>query len=133
MTQQSLVRLSEVTNNLWHLLLNRPLQHNAFNTASAHQLIQHCQRIRTSNKNGDSLRTAVLLSGQGRSFCSGADLKERQSLTNSKKWMEQHHVFEQMFNALAQLEEPTIACVEGFALGRNALFHRIRRHFSDLH
>lgn len=118
MTQNSLVRLSEVTNHLWHLLLNRPLQHNAFNTALAHQLIQHCQRIR---KNRDPLRTAVLLSGQGRSFCSGADLKERQSLTNSKQWMEQHHVFEQMFDALAQLEEPTIACVEGFALGRNVL------------
>ena len=31
--------------------------------------------------------------------------------------MEQHHVFEKMFNSIAQLKQSTIACVEGFALG----------------
>ena len=133
MTQPSLVRLGALNNNLWHLLLNRPTQHNAFNTALAHQLVQHCQEIRASSKKGESVRPAVLLSGQGRSFCSGADLKERQSLTNSKQWMEQHHVFEEMFDALAKLEEPTIACVEGFALGRETALYRLRDGLFDLH
>ena len=114
MLQNSFVCLNEISKKLWHLLLNRPSYHNAFNTAFAHQLIAHCDRIRSSDDN----RTAVIVSGQGRSFCSGADLKERQTIQNSKQWMEQHHIFEQMFQSLAQLKQPTIACVEGFALGR---------------
>lgn len=115
MTQNSFVRLNEISKNLWHLLLNRPSYHNAFNTELAHELIAHCHQIRTSK----DIRAAVIISGQGRSFCSGADLKERQALKSSKQWMEQHHIFERMFNSLAQLKQPTIACVEGFALGRN--------------
>jgi enoyl-CoA hydratase len=117
MTQNALVRLNELSKNLWHLLFNRPAYHNAFNTEFAHQLIAHCQRIRTSKET----RTAILVSGQGSSFCSGADLKERQGLTDTKEWMKQHHVFEQMFNSLAQLKQPTIACVEGYALGKNSI------------
>jgi enoyl-CoA hydratase/carnithine racemase len=123
MTQNSFVRLNEISKNLWHLLLNRPSYHNAFNTALAHQLIANCDRIRTSNDN----RAAVIISGQGQSFCSGADLKERQSIKNSKQWMEQHQIFEQMFNSLAQLKQPTIACVEGFALGKNLIIEISKR------
>ena len=115
MTQNSLVRLNGISNNIWHLLFNRPSYHNAFNTAFANELITHCDRIRTSKEN----RTVVIVSGQGKSFCSGADLKERQGIKSSKQWMEQHHIFENMFNSLAKLKQPTIACVEGFALGRN--------------
>ncbi|UJR10045.1 hypothetical protein I4U23_014267 [Adineta vaga] len=112
MTQNSFVRLNEISKNLWHLLLNRPKYHNAFNTEFAQQLIAHCQRIQTSK----DIRSAVIVSGQGQSFCSGADLKERQNITESKQWKEQHQIFERMFNSLAQLKQPTIACIEGFAL-----------------
>jgi enoyl-CoA hydratase len=114
MTQNPFVRLNGISNHIWHLLLNRASYHNAFNTALAQQLIDNCHRISTSN----DARTVVIISGQGKSFCSGADLKERQGIKSSKQWMEQHHIFEQMFNSLAQLKQPTIACVEGFALGR---------------
>ena len=114
MTLNSFVRLNRISNNIWHLLLNRPSYHNAFNTELAYELIAHCHEINTSSDIG----AVVVVSGQGRSFCSGADLKERRSLTSSKQWMEQHHIFERMFNSLAQLKQPTIACVEGFALGR---------------
>lgn len=113
MIQNSFVRFNEISNKIWHLLLNRPSYHNAFNTALAHQLIDYCNKIHTSKHNP----TVVIISGQGRSFCSGADLKERQSIKSSKQWMEQHHIFEQMFNSLAQIKQPTIACIEGFALG----------------
>ncbi|CAF2394014.1 unnamed protein product [Rotaria sp. Silwood2] len=112
MTKNSFVRLNGISNNIWHLLLNRPAYHNAFNTELAHELITCCNRINTSN----DIRAAVIISGEGRSFCSGADLKERQSIKSSKQWMQQHHIFERMFNSLAQLKQPTIACVEGFAL-----------------
>jgi enoyl-CoA hydratase/carnithine racemase len=125
MIQNSFVRLNEISNKIWHLLLNRPSYHNAFNTALANQLIEHCDQIRTSNDH----RAAVILSGQGRSFCSGADLKERQSIKSSKQWMEQHQIYEHMFNSLAQLKQPTIACVEGFALGRNLIIFISKKLF----
>lgn len=115
MTQNSLVQLNKISKNLWHLLFNRPTYHNAFNTEFAQQLIARCQQIRASKE----IRSAVIVSGQGKSFCSGADLKERQHIAEPKQWMEQHHIFERMFNSLAQLKLPTIACVEGFALGKN--------------
>ncbi len=115
MTQNSFVRLHGISNHIWHLLLNRPSYHNAFNTALAQELIDHCHRISTS----EHKRTVVIISGEGKSFCSGADLKERQGIKSSKQWMEQHHIFEKMFCSLAQLKQPTIACVEGFALGTN--------------
>lgn len=113
MTQNSYIRLNGIANNILHLLMNRPSFHNAFNTQLANELIMHCQHINESNH----IR-AVIISGEGRSFCSGADLKERQSLKTSKQWMEQHHIFELMFDSLAKLKHPTIACVEGFSLGR---------------
>jgi enoyl-CoA hydratase/carnithine racemase len=125
MKQNSFVRLNEISKKIWHLLLNRPSFHNAFNTELAEELIGHCGRIRTSNDN----RVAVIISGQGRSFCSGADLKERQSIKSSKQWMEQHQIFEHMFNSLAQLKQPTIACVEGFALGRNRIISILKKLF----
>ena len=113
MPQNSFVRLNDLSNKIWHLLLNRPSYHNAFNTILAHQLIDCCQQIRESK----DIRSAVIISGQGRSFCSGADLKERQSIKTLQQWMEQHRIYEHMFDSLAKIKQPTIACVEGYALG----------------
>lgn len=112
MAQNSLVRLNDLSNKIWHLLLNRPSYHNAFNTALAHQLIEYCKQIRESK----DIRSAIIISGQGRSFCSGADLKERQSIKNLQQWMEQHRIYEHMFDSLAKIKQPTIACIEGYAL-----------------
>lgn len=122
MKSNSFVYLNEISKKISHFIFNRPSYHNAFNTEFARQLIEHCQRIRTLNDHP----TVVILSGQGQSFCSGADLKERQSIQSSEQWMKQHHIFEQMFNSIAQLKQPTIACVEGFALGRSS-FHSIAK------
>lgn len=114
---QKLVNLSKLANHIWHLRLNRPTQHNAFNTALAQELIEHCHNINENLSKKNVLINAVLLSGEGKSFCSGADLKERKSLESFEQWQEQHKIFEDMFNAIAKIRPPTIACVEGFALG----------------
>lgn len=92
------------------IVLNRPEARNAFNTEMAHQLIEICQLIDTSKA-----RVVLLTSSDEKAFCAGADLKERNNMTEPE-WLEQHKVFQTMFNSLQDLKQPVIAAVDGFAL-----------------
>ncbi|CAF4576701.1 unnamed protein product, partial [Didymodactylos carnosus] len=91
---------------------NRPSVRNAFNTQLAKDLIRSCAWI----KDQHSALRVLILNGEGDTFCSGADLKDRNQL-NTEQWHEQHQIFEEMFESLLQLEIPTIAAIEGFAVG----------------
>ncbi|MEH6941721.1 enoyl-CoA hydratase/isomerase family protein [Bacillus sp. JJ722] len=90
--------------------LNRPEARNAFTTEMATELLRIFQNISKSD-----VRVVVMLSSQAKAFCSGADLKERNDMTD-QEWREQHHLFERMFYALADLPQPVIAVVDGYAL-----------------
>lgn len=89
------------------LTLNRPERHNALN-------IELCDSIRTAARHAfTNSSRAIVITGNGRSFCSGADLKEvygqefTQSLYN-------------MLHTLSQLPIPLIAAVNGAAIGGGA-------------
>lgn len=90
--------------------LNRPEARNAFTTAMASELLQIFRNISNSD-----IRVVILMSSTSTAFCSGADLKERNGMTD-QEWRLQHHLFEQMFYALADLPQPVIAVVDGYAL-----------------
>ena len=93
------------------IILNRPEARNAFTTEMAEQLKDICQSI------GNSDTRAVLLgSSDSKAFCAGADLKERNNMTESE-WKEQHHLFRNMFNAIQDMKQPVIAVVDGYAVG----------------
>jgi enoyl-CoA hydratase/carnithine racemase len=96
-------------NSIAILSLNRPQLRNAFNTETATLLVKYYENI----KSNPSYR-AIILTGSGSCFCSGADLKERNSL-NSSQWREQHLIFQKMFK-IGNIGIPTIAAVESFAL-----------------
>ena len=97
-----------------HLYLNRPQVHNAFNATMIAELDEALERA-SQNK---SLRV-IVLSGQGKSFCAGADLN----------WMKEiiHYSFQQNLEESLQLAEvlyklyalpkPTVAMVNGTAIG----------------
>jgi len=98
------------TGTLAVLTLNRPGALNAMNTQMITELL-HLFREQAYNQ---ELRCMVLTGTGGRSFSTGGDLKERNGMSN-EQWRHQHHLIEEMFEALWNFPVPIIAAVEGFA------------------
>ncbi|HEU4440586.1 MAG TPA: enoyl-CoA hydratase-related protein [Burkholderiales bacterium] len=99
-----------------HILLvrlNRPQVLNALNTQMGKD--QHDLWTRLTAEPG-ALRCVVLTGAGDRAFCAGADLKERDGMTETV-WRTQHEVFERAFMALMELPLPIIAAVNGHAFG----------------
>jgi enoyl-CoA hydratase/carnithine racemase len=95
------------------ITLNRPQVLNALNTQMGKD--QHDLWTRLTAEPG-ALRCAVLTGAGDRAFCAGADLKERDGMTETV-WRAQHEVFERAFMALMELPLPIIAAVNGHAFG----------------
>lgn len=92
--------------------LNRPESLNALNTQMGHDLVLCFRRL-----SQDIEVRAVVLRGAGeRAFCAGADLKERDGMTD-QQWLDQHRVFEDAFRSVLECRAPVIVVVEGHALG----------------
>lgn len=96
--------------------LARPEVHNAFNAALIGELRQLFRRL--ANEPAENLR-AVVLAGEGPSFCAGADVNwMRASLGLAREQNEQDAmVMAEMFDAIDRCPAPVIARVHGAALG----------------
>jgi enoyl-CoA hydratase/carnithine racemase len=94
------------------LIMDRPEALNALSTDQALALTQACAEVADRSDIG----AVILASALERSFCVGADLKERQTF-DDHDFAAQRPIFVSAFAALRDLEMPTIAAVEGFALG----------------
>jgi enoyl-CoA hydratase/carnithine racemase len=91
--------------------LNRPDAANALNTRMGEELLHAWSHLAVR----DDLR-CVILAGAGRHFCAGADLKERNGMSDHD-WSAQHEVFEAMIRAQLRVPVPVIAAVNGAAVG----------------
>ncbi|MFH1724332.1 MAG: enoyl-CoA hydratase-related protein [Elusimicrobiota bacterium] len=94
--------------------LNRPKVHNAFNA----EMIGELRRLFSELAADEGVRR-VILTGEGKSFCAGADLKW---LGSGRDAPYERHVAEtmelsRMFRAIYDLDKPVIAAVNGAALG----------------
>ncbi len=92
------------------LTLNRPGALNAMNTRMMTELLS---LFREQSYN-DDLRCMVMAGSGSRAFSTGGDLKERNGMSN-EQWRQQHHLIEEMFEALWNFPLPIVAAVEGFA------------------
>ncbi len=91
--------------------LNRPASANAFNTQMARDLVNVFEDLALDA--GDT--RCVVLTGAGEKvFCAGADLKERDGMTD-EAWVLQHVVYERMVRAVINCPVPVIAAVNGAA------------------
>ena len=93
--------------------LNRPQVLNALNTQMGKDKIDLWTRLAAEP---GALRCVVLSGAGDRAFCAGADLKERDGMTETV-WRAQHEIFERAFMALMELPLPVIAAVNGHAFG----------------
>ena len=93
--------------------LNRPSALNALSTQMGRELYELWMRI--TAEPGDT-RCVVLTGAGDRAFCAGADLKERDGMSQGD-WQAQHELFERGFMALMELPLPVIAALNGHAFG----------------
>jgi enoyl-CoA hydratase/carnithine racemase len=92
--------------------LNRPDALNALSTALAREVVDVTSEIaRTVDA-----RAVVLTAAGDRAFCVGADLKERNAMSDDDL-RAQRVVFRAAFGGVLQLPQPVVAAVHGFALG----------------
>ncbi len=99
-----------------HLLLvtlNRPQVLNALNTQMGKDKLDLWTRLAAEP---GEVRCVVLTGAGERAFCAGADLKERDGMSEAV-WRAQHEIFERAFVALMELPLPVIAAVNGHAYG----------------
>lgn len=104
----------EKTGPMATLWMNRPEVFNAFNEALIADLSAACSAL-----DSDPAVRVVVLAGRGRHFSAGADLNwmQRASVSNQDDNLKDARQFAQMLHLLSNLSKPTIARVQGLALG----------------
>lgn len=106
----------KIENNIACITLNRPEVFNSFNREMALQL----QDILDDCKTNDDVR-AIVLTGNGKAFCAGQDLKEVTSpeLNPGFKTILEEH-YNPIILKIRHIEKPIIAAVNGVAAGAGA-------------
>lgn len=94
--------------------MNRPEVHNAFDEALIADLTAACRQLDAD----DSVR-AVVLAGRGKSFSAGADLAwmKRAASYTVEENLTDAGALAAMLRTLADMKKPTVARVQGAALG----------------
>ena len=96
------------------LTLNRPEKLNAINDALSHALKSAIKEAAS-----DDNVSVILLTGAGRAFSAGADLKEAASNGRrpQREALNSANNSTSVYNALIACDKPVIAAVNGYALG----------------
>jgi methylglutaconyl-CoA hydratase len=96
------------------LWMNRPERHNAFDAALIAELTKTLGELET-----DETTRVVILAGRGASFCAGADLAWMKACGEAdfEQNLDDARRLAELLRRLAQLPKPTIARVQGPAIG----------------
>jgi len=95
--------------------LNRSDAANALSEALVGALELAFAELAADVKGGGDVR-AVVLTGAGKAFCAGADLKERRAMTLEQTWAFLD-VLNRLVNAVAAFPRPVVAAINGAAFG----------------
>jgi enoyl-CoA hydratase/carnithine racemase len=102
----------EVRDNVALITLRRPDQLNAIDADTVAELDGILSRIES-----DRDVRAVVITGEGKAFSAGADIKEFNELETADDFRAFLHDLERTFRRLEQLAQPSVAAVNGIAFG----------------
>ena len=88
--------------------LNRPEVLNAMNTQMGIDLLDAFDGFCANPR----AQRCIVVTGAGRAFCAGGDLKQRNGMTD-EQWQDQHLIFERAVRAIVGCPVPVIAAVNG--------------------
>jgi len=105
------VEISLLESGILQINLNRPEQLNALNQA----VLERLSSIFHDIKQDKTIKT-ILLSGQGKAFCAGADIKQLTHL-DGQRGLLFARFGQKIFRQLELLGKPSLAAIQGFAFG----------------
>ena len=105
--------LFDLTDQVAVITPNRPAVRNAMNRELSHALMEALQRVQAEA----DIRAAII-TGAGRTFCAGADLKERAQIGRAADASVASVIEANQTTGLARmvLEKPCIAAIDGYCL-----------------
>jgi enoyl-CoA hydratase len=103
--------------NVGIITLNRPERLNAINGGLLRDFIEQLKTARE-----DKEAVSVILTGAGRAFCAGEDLKESSAGKSFETWIEETDGLQEIQRMIMRLGKPLIAAVQGYALGGGCEF-----------
>jgi enoyl-CoA hydratase len=112
MSEQGRVRYDKA-GAVGHILFDRPAARNAMTPAMYAELDAICESIRADTE----LRAVTLRGAGGRSFVSGSDIAQFLDFTSGEDGIDYERRMENHLQAIATIPVPTIAVIEGWAVG----------------
>jgi len=106
-----IVKIVSTDAGILHLALNRPEQLNALN----HEVLKRLNQLFLDAKTDASVK-AILLTGEGKAFCAGADIKELAALDGTSG-VTFARFGQSVFRHLELLGKPSLAAIQGYAFG----------------
>ncbi len=105
------LQVSSPASGILQIHLNRPKQLNAL----SHDVLKQLSQTLDQAKNDKAVR-AILLTGEGKGFCAGADIKELAEL-NGVDGLKFATFGQAVMSQLENLGKPSLAAIHGFAFG----------------
>ena len=119
MTDSSAPVVLDLTDGVATITINRPESMNSLDVATKELLLETVRQVAD-----DPAARCVVLTGTGRAFCTGQDLKEHISILQSGSSESLFRTVDEHYNpivtALASMAKPVIAAVNGVAAGAGA-------------
>ena len=103
--------------NIGIITLNRPDRLNAINLDLLVELIT---KLDAARQNVDV--ACVIMTGAGKAFCAGEDLKETSAGKSIEVWELEVYALQEVQRAIMRLGKPLIAAVHGYAVGGGCEF-----------
>ncbi|WP_102028344.1 enoyl-CoA hydratase-related protein [Salirhabdus sp. Marseille-P4669] len=105
------VKLDITDEHIGILTIDRPDSYNALSNSLLNEINDSIEKI----EGNDNLRV-LIVTGSGKAFCAGADLKERKNM-NEQQVLAAVTYIKETINKLESLRIPTIAAINGAAFG----------------